>query len=94
MWRYYEQNGPKRLGKHPHFRILMSGFQIKPLPHLIGPSMSNPPYGISSDTADSNQYETKLGYHFGWAAGAIGYREEFAGEFDEHAVLLALILRH
>ena len=47
-----------------------------------------------NETADSNKYETKLGYHFGWADVAIGYREEFAGEFDEHAVLLALILRH
>jgi hypothetical protein len=46
-----------------------------------------------NQTADSNKYETKLGYHFGWADLAIGYREEFAGEFDEHAVLLAVILR-
>jgi len=46
-----------------------------------------------NETADSNKYETKLGYHFDWADLAVGYREEFAGEFDEHAVLLALILR-
>ena len=44
-------------------------------------------------TADSSKYETRLGRHFKWADLAIGYREEFAGEFDEHALLLAVILR-
>lgn len=44
-------------------------------------------------TADSNKYETQLGYHFPWADMALGYREEFAGDFDERAVLLALTLR-
>ena len=44
-------------------------------------------------SADSNKYETKLGYHFDWADLAVGYREEFAGDFEEHAVLLSIVFR-
>lgn len=47
-----------------------------------------------SDTADSSKYETRLGYHFDWADLAVGYRQEFAGDFDEQAVLLAVSFRH
>lgn len=44
-------------------------------------------------TADSNKYETQLGYHFPWADVSVGYREEFAGDFDEKAVLVGVTLR-
>lgn len=47
-----------------------------------------------NDTADSNKYETKLGYHFPWVDLALGYRQEFAGEYDEQAILLAMTVKH
>lgn len=46
-----------------------------------------------SQSADSIKTETQIGYHFPAADVSIGYREEFGGEFDEQAVLLAVTVR-
>ena len=48
-------------------------------------------HGTSS--ADSVKSETQVGYHFPLADVSLGYREEFGGEFDEQAILLAVTLR-
>ena len=44
-------------------------------------------------TADSDKYQTQLGYHFPWADLALGYREEFSGSFEEESVLVAITVR-
>jgi hypothetical protein len=46
-----------------------------------------------SRSADSIKTETQLGYHFPLADVSMGYREEFGGEFDEQAILLAVTVR-
>ncbi|MEH6694447.1 MAG: hypothetical protein V7675_05355 [Hyphomonas sp.] len=47
----------------------------------------------SNDSADSNKYESQIGYHLGHFDVAVGYREEFGGAYEESAWLLALTTR-
>jgi len=49
-------------------------------------------YGEQS--ADSIKSEIQFGYHFPLADMSLGYRQEYGGEFKEHAVLLAVTVRH
>jgi hypothetical protein len=47
----------------------------------------------SNDSADSNKYESQIGYHFSHIDIAVGYRQEFGGAYEEDAYLLALTTR-
>lgn len=47
----------------------------------------------SNDSADSNKFESQVGYHFGHADVSVGYREEFGGAYEENAYLIALTTR-
>ena len=47
----------------------------------------------SNDSADSNKFESQVGYHFGHFDVAVGYREEFGGAYEENAYLIALTTR-
>lgn len=44
-------------------------------------------------TADSVKLENQIGVHLGALDVSLGYREEIGGQFDEHAVLVALVAR-
>lgn len=46
-----------------------------------------------NETADSNKFETQLGYHFSRFDVSIGYREELGDAFDERAALIAVTAR-
>lgn len=47
----------------------------------------------SNDSADSNRFESQVGYHFGQFDVSVGYREEFGGACEENAYLIALTTR-
>ncbi|WP_340692129.1 hypothetical protein [Hyphomonas sp.] len=47
----------------------------------------------SNDSADSNKFESQVGYHFGHVDVSVGYREEFGGAYEENAYLIALTTR-
>jgi len=47
----------------------------------------------SNDSADSNKFESQVGYHFGHVDISVGYREEFGGAYEENAYLIALTTR-
>ncbi|MBA3067368.1 MAG: hypothetical protein FP825_02670 [Hyphomonas sp.] len=47
-----------------------------------------------NQTADSIKIENQIGVHFDLVDVSLGYREELGGQFDEHAVLVALVARH
>lgn len=44
-------------------------------------------------SADSIKIENQIGVHFGPVDVSLGYREELGGQFDEHAVLVAVVAR-
>jgi hypothetical protein len=44
-------------------------------------------------SADSVKLENQIGIHFDKVDVSLGYREELGGQFDEHAVLVALVAR-
>lgn len=44
-------------------------------------------------SADSIKLENQIGVHFGPLDVSLGYREELGGQFDEHAVLIAVVAR-
>tara|TARA_R110000787_G_scaffold8359_4_gene27899 strand:+ start:547 stop:747 length:201 start_codon:yes stop_codon:yes gene_type:complete len=47
----------------------------------------------SSESPDSNRFESEVGYYFGLFDVSIGYREEFGGAYEESAYLTALTTR-
>jgi hypothetical protein len=47
----------------------------------------------SNDSADSNKFESQVGYHLGHLDISVGYREEFGGAYEENAYLVALTTR-
>lgn len=44
-------------------------------------------------SASSIKIENQIGMHFGNVDISLGYREELGGQFDEHAVLIAVVAR-